>query len=241
MASVIPGNVTKEKDLEVAYHCRNGWGASAIDAFTTAIIMNNYAVVNQILDHIPTINWSKSYNDEVVSLFETTIRYIAALLSGYDLLSGPHSDMCKDHNKLTVILDQAKNLANNLSFAFETSTGIPHNNIYVGNRSNDGSPTNGLATIGSLVLEWTHLSDLTGNQTYAQLSQKGESYLLNPQPAFAQPWPGLVGTNVNISNGLFVDAVGGWNGGDDSFYEYLIKVCTHHGRITLLTSIDVRL
>jgi mannosyl-oligosaccharide alpha-1,2-mannosidase len=29
---------------------------------------------------------------------------------------------------------------------------------------------NGLATIGSLVLEWTHLADLTGNQTYAHLS-----------------------------------------------------------------------
>src|ERR1700761_9448492 len=42
--------------------------------------------------------------------------------------------------------------------------------------------------------------------------------------AWAQPWPGLVGTNVEISTGLFQDASGGWNGGDDSFYEYLIKV-----------------
>ena len=42
--------------------------------------------------------------------------------------------------------------------------------------------------------------------------------------AWAQPWPGLVGTNVNITTGLFVDATGGWNGGDDSFYEYLIKM-----------------
>ena len=42
--------------------------------------------------------------------------------------------------------------------------------------------------------------------------------------AWAQPWPGLVGTNVNLTTGLFVDASGGWNGGDDSFYEYLIKM-----------------
>lgn len=109
-------------------------------------------------------------------------------------------------------------------FQFETPSGIPNNNLIFGNRSDDGSTTNGLATIGTLVLEWTRLSDLTGNDTYAQLTQKAESYLLNPQPAYNEPWDGLVGTNVALENGSFVDASGGWNGGDDSFYEYLIKV-----------------
>jgi len=73
-------------------------------------------------------------------------------------------------------------------------------------------------------MEWTRLSDLTGNETYAALTQKAESYLLSPQPASSEPWPGLVGTNIDINTGRFVDASGGWNGGDDSFYEYLIKV-----------------
>ena len=122
------------------------------------------------------------------------------------------------------LLNQAQNLANNLSYAFETPTGIPHNNLIFSNRSDDGSGTNGLATIGTLVLEWTRLSDLTGNETYAQLTQIAESYLLNPQPAYNEPWDGLVGTNVNITTGLFEDASGGWNGGTDSFYEYLIKM-----------------
>lgn len=75
-----------------------------------------------------------------------------------------------------------------------------------------------------LVLEWTHLSDITGDTTYADLSQKAESYLLNPRPASSEPFPGLVGTNINITTGLFEDASGGWVGGDDSFYEYLIKM-----------------
>lgn len=119
---------------------------------------------------------------------------------------------------------QAENLANNLSFAFDTPTGIPHNDLYPNNQTNGGSTTNGLATIGSLVLEWTHLSDLTGNPKYGQLAQKGESYLLNPKPASSEPWPGLLGTNVDIATGLFQDAAGGWQGGDDSFYEYLIKM-----------------
>lgn len=116
------------------------------------------------------------------------------------------------------------NLANNMSYAFETPSGIPHNNLIFSNRGNDGSRTNGLATAGTLVLEWTRLSDLTGNETYAQLTQKAEGYLLSPQPASSEPWPGLVGTNIDINSGRFVDASGGWNGGTDSFYEYLIKV-----------------
>jgi mannosyl-oligosaccharide alpha-1,2-mannosidase len=73
-------------------------------------------------------------------------------------------------------------------------------------------------------MEWTRLSDLTGNETYGALTQKAESYLLSPQPASSEPWPGLVGTNIDINTGEFTDASGGWNGGDDSFYEYLIKV-----------------
>ena len=123
------------------------------------------------------------------------------------------------------LLSQAKALADTLKFAFDTPTGIPANGLYVGNQSTDGGETNGLATIGSLVLEWTHLSDLTGDDQYANLTQKGESYLINPlNPALAEPFPGLFGTDVNITTGDFVDNSGGWSGGDDSFYEYLIKM-----------------
>nr|POE80153.1 mannosyl-oligosaccharide alpha-1,2-mannosidase [Quercus suber] len=203
---------------------RNGWGASAADAFSTALVMGDADIVNIILDYVPTINWSVSYEDEAVSLFETTIRYLGGLLSAHDLLNGPLADLARNKANVPRLLDQAVHLANNLSFAFETPLGVPSNNLYFNNRSTDGSATNGLATIGTLVLEWTRLSDLTGNNSYAQLSQKGEEYLLSPRPAWAQPWPGLVGTNVNISTGQFVDAQGGWNGGMDSFYEYLIKM-----------------
>jgi hypothetical protein len=126
--------------------------------------------------------------------------------------------------KVNALLQQATNLANNLSYAFDTPSGVPSNNLLFADRSTDGSTTNGLATAGTLVMEWTRLSDLTGNKTYAALTQKAESYLLSPQPASSEPWPGLVGTNIDINTGEFKDASGGWNGGDDSFYEYLIKM-----------------
>ena len=163
-----------------------GWGASAADALSTSLVMEIPYIVNEIIRYIPTIDWSKSYQNEQVSLFETTIRYIGGLLSGYDLLSGPLAHLANNPDNIPSLLEQAQNLANNLSFAFDTPTGIPSNNLYLKHHRTDGSDTNGLATIGTLVLEWTHLSDLTGNDTYGELAQTGESYLLNPQPVREQ-------------------------------------------------------
>jgi len=201
---------------------RNGWGASAVDAFSTALVMEIEPIVTEILDYIPTIDFTTTTTE--VSLFETTIRYLAGMLSAYDLLKGPLSNLTTNTSAVDSLLAQSRSLANSLKYAFDTATGIPSNNLFFTTHSTDGSTSNGLATIGSLQLEWQHLSDLTGDPQYGNLAQKAETYLLNPQPAFAQPFPGLLGTNVNITTGQFLDASGGWNGGDDSFYEYLLKM-----------------
>lgn len=62
---------------------RNGWGASAVDALSTAIVMGKADVVHDVLKHIATIDWNKTApGKESVSVFETTIRYLGGLLSG---------------------------------------------------------------------------------------------------------------------------------------------------------------
>jgi hypothetical protein len=58
----------------------NGWGATAIDAFDTAIIMELIDVVDTILNFIPTIDFS--YSATQVSVFETNVRCIGGILSG---------------------------------------------------------------------------------------------------------------------------------------------------------------
>ncbi|POS88092.1 hypothetical protein EPUL_000338 [Erysiphe pulchra] len=205
---------------------RNAWGASAVDGLSTAIVMEMPDIVNQILDFIPTINFDKT--DTEVSLFETTIRYLGGLLSGksrilvslfefeaywsypflaYDLLSGPLSNLAPNRTAVDLILKQATRLADNLAFAFNTPTGIPVNDLFFTNQTTDQSTTNGIARIGTLVLEWTP-----------------QSYLLNPKPAVSEPWPGLVGSVLDVNTGEFVSTIGGWIGGSDSFYEYLIKM-----------------
>jgi mannosyl-oligosaccharide alpha-1,2-mannosidase len=49
--------------------------------------MGEADIVNQIVEYVPKIDFTKT--NSVVSLFETTIRYLGGLLSGYDFL-GPH-------------------------------------------------------------------------------------------------------------------------------------------------------
>lgn len=192
-----------------------------MDALSTALVMEQKDIVNQIIEYIPTINYFETATD--VSLFETTIRYLGGMLSGYDFLSGPLADLAEDKANVDALLTQSQNLGNALSYAFDTPSGVPYNILNFGNRSNDGS-SNGLATVGTLVLEWVRLSDLTGNKTYADLTEKAESYLLNPSPASSEPWPGLLGMGIDPETGKFLDATGGWIGGADSFYEYLIKM-----------------
>lgn len=58
----------------------NGWGASAVDAFSTALVMGNTEVIHQILEFVPSIDFTNTSTE--ISLFETTIRYLGGLLSG---------------------------------------------------------------------------------------------------------------------------------------------------------------
>lgn len=121
------------------------------------------------------------------------------------------------------LLTQAISLADNLKFAFDTTTGIPHNSLNYINKT--GTDTlNNIAQIGTLVLEWTRLSDMSGDGTYANLTQRAEEYLLNPSPSSAEPFPGLITTWFDLETGQGEGTNGGWGALSDSYYEYLLKM-----------------
>lgn len=62
---------------------RNSWGATAVDALSTAIIMEDAKTVDQILSYIPTIDFTTTIEvNSSISLFETNIRYLGGLMSG---------------------------------------------------------------------------------------------------------------------------------------------------------------
>lgn len=209
---------------------RNGWGVTAFDALSTAIMMEQVDIVDFILDYIPTVDFTQTVQPPggVVSLFETNIRYFGGMLSAYDLLTGPFTHLDVDRSNVDALLTQATRLADTLKFAFNTTSGIPVNWIYIENQTfsdlsltDEGIQSAGLAELGTLVLEWQHLSDLTGNPEYGELAQKAESYFLSPS---YETWPGLTGSLFNTETGLILDEFGGWTSGNDSAYEYLVKM-----------------
>ena len=148
---------------------RNGWGLLMVDALDTAIIMEQQDIVNIILDHIPTVDFTKNNanpnhspeNPVSTSLFETNIRYLGGLLGAYDLLKGPFAHLECPQKNVDALLTQAQSLADTLKFAFNTPTGIPVNLVYVDNQTftkdnvmEDGAYWADLAEFGTLVLEW---------------------------------------------------------------------------------------
>ncbi|KOS22701.1 putative mannosyl-oligosaccharide alpha-1 [Escovopsis weberi] len=194
--------------------------------------MREVETVNTILKFVPSINFNTTaVANQGVSVFETTIRYLGGLIASYDLLTGPFATLGVDPDLVHNLLTQAESLAESLKVAFDTPSGVPEGTVYLNpTKHNGGSGLNNIAEIGTLVLEWTRLSDLTGNQEYAQLAQKGESYLIKPTGVL-EAFPGLIGTWVSTRNGSFLDNSGSWNGGDDSFYEYLIKMYLYNPEV----------
>jgi mannosyl-oligosaccharide alpha-1,2-mannosidase len=204
---------------------RDGWGASAVDGLDTAIIMGLIDPVATILKHISTIDYTRPAPGESISVFETNIRYLGGMLSAYDLLSGPFASFPHDPTSRENLLTQSKKLADALSVAFNTTTGIPDNTLNFDgtNLVRNGSSKANLAEMGSLILEWSRLSTLLNDTKYENLAMRAQQYLLKPMPPQAEIFPGLIGSYLSIENGSLIDQTGGWGGGSDSFYEYLIK------------------
>jgi mannosyl-oligosaccharide alpha-1,2-mannosidase len=147
-------------------------------------------------------------------------------LIGYDLLQDDAwSDLVTDPSLVESLKEQVISLADSIKFAFDTPSGVPESTIILNPEPKQkGSTQNNLAEVGTLILEWTRLSDMSGNPEYGELAAKAESYLLKPTPESGEPFPGLTGTWISLENGTFLDGEGGWSGYTDSFYEYLIKM-----------------
>jgi mannosyl-oligosaccharide alpha-1,2-mannosidase len=218
-----------------------------VDALDTAIIMRESGAVNDILTHIKQINWDKPKGD--VSLFETTIRYLGGMLSGYDLLEsgtgrsllGP--GIVRNLSNLSriltlfsqgrqVLLDQSIRLANRLAYGFTLrESGIPSHDLQFPDLGTTGQTT--LADVGTLILEWTRLSDLSKNATYSRLAKRAQdkvmSQNLGANAMYGNSLPGLLGGSIDLQTGK-ANGDAHWGGGADSYYEYLMKMFVYDAR-----------
>ncbi|KAG7448703.1 glycoside hydrolase family 47 protein [Guyanagaster necrorhizus] len=186
-----------------------GWGASIVDAMDTMKIMGLDDLFSEAVDFVGTIDFNSTKTGDTVSVFETTIRYVGGLLSAYEL----------NGKKDAVLVAKAKQVADKLSFGWLLENQIiPYGYI----NFTDNSPviaTSNIAEAGTLDLEWSRLSEYTGNNTYAQLTEGAVRHIAN-LPA---PLPGLAAQGIDPTAGDFVGGYITWGGGSDSYFEYLIK------------------
>ncbi|KAH7101715.1 seven-hairpin glycosidase [Auriculariales sp. MPI-PUGE-AT-0066] len=191
---------------------RNGWGATVFDALGTLKVLGEEDLFKEAIAYASQVDFSHSNTADHVSFFETTIRYLGGMLAAYDL--NGQSD--------AGLLNNAVKLADKLLFAYPGgnyltpvgSVDFSQNVPDVG----DGGP-NGLAAAASNILEFYKLSQYSGNQTYLQFGDMTMRAIANnPAPVF----PGLPPLNVN-ANGTGSGSTVTWDGGYDSYLEYLIK------------------
>ncbi|KAI9276004.1 glycoside hydrolase [Sporodiniella umbellata] len=128
---------------------RNGWGATIVDALDTLHIMGLHQEFEEAKEFVSQIDWH-STNDPV-QVFETVIRYLGGFLSAYDLSQDP------------IFLHKAVDLTEKLLPAFDTPTGIPYQYMNFTSGAPIQTPVACLAEIGSLQIEFTRLSELTGD------------------------------------------------------------------------------
>ncbi|KAK5693084.1 hypothetical protein LTR97_010560 [Elasticomyces elasticus] len=207
-----------------------GYGATAIDALSTAVIFGEEEAVLQILRHIAALDFMKVAGGTKIQVFEVTIRHLAGMISAWDLLNGPFKSMARDPELRQALYDQMVRLGDILACAFDTPSGVPHDWVDPVTCLSDDGTQSTVASVGTVVLEFGRLSDVTGDKRYAALAHRAEDYLLRPNPS-GEPYPGLLGSFVSVATGEIVDATGSWGSSSDSYYEYLLKAYIYNSEL----------
>ncbi|KAF2704311.1 glycoside hydrolase family 47 protein [Pleomassaria siparia CBS 279.74] len=216
---------------------RNGWGAFIVDSASTLALMGLWDELALSVEHIVTTDFTTA--QDLVDPFETTIRYLGGLVSLVDLSdAGMIPENIITTETRDTILGQAVALANSLAPAYDTPTGMPWPRvnftlaegvpdppeIYIENPDKPRfmNPVIGPARTGSSILENRALTRLTGDPIYARNSTLAWTPLVWNK--WITPWKGMVDAPIDIMTGEPAGRQRHWDGGHDSYYEYLVKM-----------------
>lgn len=192
----------------------SGWAATLVDSLDTLWMMGLREEFDEAVAAVAEIDFGTSTSEQV-NIFETNIRYLGGLLAAYDL-SGRE-----------VLLKKAKELGDLIYGGFNTKSRMPVDNINI-TAAKEGS---GLvvehrvvsASPGTLTLELTRLSQLTGDAKYynaisniVELFYRGQNQTALPGlfPMFVS----MAREDVTTGNTFTL------GGCADSLYEYFPKM-----------------
>lgn len=191
-----------------------GWAATLVDTLDTLWIMNMTDEFEEAINAAKHIDFHTT-SEQTLNVFETTIRYLGGFLGAYDLSEG----------KYPVLLEKATEVGDMLYCAFDTPNRMPAmrwnwKEAFEGADQEAGGSTL-IAEIGSLTLEFTRLSQLTGDLKYFDAIQRIMNEFDVKQSL--TKLPGLWPVVMNAKLITFKDTGFTLGGMADSLYEYLPK------------------
>ncbi len=174
-----------------------------VDAFDTFTLLGLNAEAHEAKQLILT---QLNFNiDNDVQVFEITIRLLAGLITAYEL----------DGTKKFITL--AIDLADRLMPAFNTPTGMPYRYVHL-QTGKTRDHINNPAEIGTLMLEFGKLSKITGNKKYYAAAKKAIMQVYKSRSVID-----LVGEQIDVKTGKWVNTRSHIGAYIDSYYEYLYK------------------
>ena len=204
------------------------WSATLIDALDTLWMMGLREDFEEAINATLTIDFKHNAQSCDVNLFESTIRYLGGLLAAYDL----------SHDAR--LLPKLVELGDMLMRAFDTTNGMPCSHCHLASDSpvEHFEPANDapLADVGSLTLEFSRLSQVTGDAKYIHTINRLSNIFAQTQNDSSIPglWPERldttsIGPDGRMVNKYFTYSLGALS---DSTYEYLVKGHALMGGIT---------
>lgn len=174
-----------------------------VDAFDTFTLMGLKSEADEAKGLIfSNLNFDL---DMEVQLFEINIRLLGGLLSAYEL----------DGDKRFLTL--AEDLCKRLLPAFNTKTGMPYRYVNLKTGALRDS-LNNPAEIGTCLLEFCKLTQLTGDSTYYKTAKKAVLSVYNRRSSID-----LVGTIIDVNTGEWKKTECQIGARLDSYFEYLYK------------------
>lgn len=178
-------------------------GLSIVEALGTLYFMG---LDDELADGVRWVrdNLDFSAVNADVQVFETNIRMVGGLLSGY---------LCTGERAL---LRNARKIADILLPCFTHSpTGMPYRRVNPSTGEITGN-VNVLAEIGTIIAEFGTLSRLVGDARYYDAAKKAQRAVFDRRSDLD-----LVGTEINIETGAWTDSSSRVDPPVDSFFEYL--------------------
>ena len=151
---------------------------------------------------VEKLSFDKDIN---VQNFEVTIRLLGGLESAYEMTGDAR------------LLALADDLGTRLLPVFNSPTGMPYRFVNLRTGKTSG-PKSNPAEIGTLILEFGELSRLTNKPVYFDKAKNAIVQLYNRRSKI-----GLVGEEIDVETGQWVNPSSHVGGAIDSYYEYLLK------------------